>query len=147
VTYQIQNLGAAPVAVAPKVIAASYDADSRTITLSVGAEVPEDGKMPQVVEIAPGETKVFRGGAIPALSLASLRIAHAMPGFVQVKVSILRDVASFSAVNSGQPLTDAQFDQWFEANDTIFLNTIPVRFSAGSANEQSAERADASAAF
>jgi hypothetical protein len=147
ITYQIQNLGSAPVGVAPKVITASYDPDSRTITLAVGAEVPQDGKMPQVVLIAPGEAKVFRGGATPMLSLAAIRTAREAPRFVQVKVSILRDLAPFSAVNSGQTLSDVQFEQWFEANDTIFLNTIPVRFSPARSNEHSAERADASTSF
>ena len=51
VTYQIQNLSEEPVAVANKVVAASYDDDSRTITLAVGAEVPQDGKMPPVALI------------------------------------------------------------------------------------------------
>ena len=147
ITYQIQNLSDEPVAVANKVVAASYDTDSRTITLAVGAEVPQDGKMPQVELIAPGEKKIFRGGATPVLTLAALRTPQAAPRFVQVKVSILRDVATFTNVNSGQLLSDSQFDQWFEANDTIFLNTIPVRFSSRSSNDQSAERGDASTRF
>jgi hypothetical protein len=147
VTWQIQNLSDAPVAVANKVVTASYDTDSRTITLAVGAEVPQDGKMPQVELIAPGEKKVFRGGATPALTLAALRTPQAAPRFVQVKVSILRNIEPFAKVNSGQLLSDSQFDQWFEANDTIFLNTIPVRFSTRGSNDQSAERADASMRF
>jgi hypothetical protein len=141
ITWQIQNLSDEPVAVATRLVAASYDADSRTITLAVGAEVPQDGKMPQVERIAPGETKVFRGGATPVLTLVALRTPQAAPRFVQVKVSILRNLSPFSNVNSGQILSDAQFDQWFEANDTIFLNTIPVRFSPRRTSDQSAERA------
>lgn len=147
VTYQIRNFSAEPVAVASKVVAASYDDDSRTITLAVGAEVPQDGKMPQIVLIAPGEAKVFRGGATPILTLAALRTAHAAPRYVQVKVCILRDLAPFSKVHSGQTLTDDQFERWFEANDTIFLNTIPVRFSPRRPNEHSAEVAEAKARF
>jgi hypothetical protein len=147
ITWQIQNFSDEPVAVASKLVTASYDDDSRTITLAVGAEVPQDGKMPQVVLIAPGETKAFRGGATPILTIAALRTAQAAPRYVQVKVSILRDLAPFSQVNSGQTLSDDQFERWFEANDTIFLNTIPVRFSPRRSNEHSAERADARARF
>jgi hypothetical protein len=148
VTYQIQNFSDHVVAVAPKIATATYDAETRTITLSVGAEVPQDGKMPQVVTIAPGEKKIFRGGATPAITPGAIRAEHATPGLVQVKVTVLRDVDAFANVTSGQLLSDAQFDQWFESNETIFLNTVPVRFStrgAGSAN--SAERRDASSAF
>lgn len=129
VTYQIQNLTDAPVAVATKVMSASYDMDSRTITLAVGAEVPVDGNMPQIVVIAPGEKKVFRAGATPTYNAAAMRAGGSLPAYVQVKVSILRDVAPFATTPSGRRLTDAQFDEWFGANDTIFLNTVPVSFS------------------
>ena len=55
---------------------------------------------------------------------------------MQVKVSILRDLAPFAqliapAGTRAPParLPDELFDQWFESNDTIFLNSVPVRFS------------------
>jgi hypothetical protein len=129
ITWQLQNFTKTPVAVAWKVMAASYDMETRTITLSVGAEVPADGNMPLIVTIAPGEKKVFRAGATPSYNAAAMRTGGAMPAYVQVKVSILRDVTPYASTPSGQPLTDAQFDQWFESNDTIFLNTVPVSFS------------------
>lgn len=148
VTYQIQNFSSAPVAVAPNVMNASYDSDSRTITLAVGAEVPDKGKMPQVVMIAPGQKKVFRGGATPSLNPAALRATRSAPRYVQVKVSILRNVQAFENVSGGDVLNDAQFDQWFESNDTILLNTVPVRFSPRrTTNSGGADRRGASASF
>jgi hypothetical protein len=145
VTWQIQNLSDSPIAVADKVVAATYDADSQTITFAIGAEVPSDGRMPRVVTIAAGETKVFRAGATPMLSAAAMRATLAPPRYVQVKVSILRDLAPFAQLiaqqqkldqrasqqqNAGPVLPDELFDRWFESNDTIFLNAVPVRFSA-----------------
>ena len=135
VTWQIQNLSDSPIAVADKVVAATYDADSQTITFAIGAEVPSDGRMPRVVTIAAGETKVFRAGATPMLSGAAIRATLAPPRYVQVKVSILRDLAPFAQLiaqqqNAGPVLPDELFDRWFESNDTIFLNAVPVRFSA-----------------
>src|SRR5687768_200745 len=62
VVFQIQNLSDSQIAVADKLVNASYDADSQTITLGIGAEVPEDGKLPRMVTIEPGEKKLFRGG-------------------------------------------------------------------------------------
>jgi hypothetical protein len=129
ITWQIQNFTSEPVAVASKVTSASYDMESRTITLAVGAEVPVDGNMPQMVVIAPGEKKVFRAGATPSYNAAAMRAGGNLPGFVQVKVSILRDITPFATTPYGRRLTDAQFDEWFEATDTIFLNTVPVSFS------------------
>lgn len=142
VAWQIENLSKAPVAVADKVADATYDPDSRTITLAIGSEVPQDGRMPHVVIIAPGEKKLFRAGATPALAGAAVRSPGAAPRFVQVKVTILRDLAPFAQLiaaqsqvqarqaQASQPLSDELFDKWFESNDTIFLNTVPVRFSA-----------------
>jgi hypothetical protein len=136
ITYQIHNLSDASVAVASKVTDASYDEDSRTITLAVGSEVPPDGNMPQMVVIAPGEKKVLQAGATPVLRASSVRTAFAsIPRYVQVKVAILRDLRPFAKLiekqdgRTKQRLSDELFDQWFESNDTIFLNTVPVRYA------------------
>lgn len=135
ITYQIRNLATAPVAIADKVASASYDSETRTITFIVGSEVPEQ-MMPHLAVIAPGETKILHASAVPALNAA----AHgASPGgtprYVQVKVSILRDLAPFRALidqqaKGPQPLSDELFDQWFESNDTILLNALPVQFKS-----------------
>jgi hypothetical protein len=130
VTWQIQNLSASPVAVAEKAVVASYDADSQTITFAIGSEVPKDGRMPHLVTVGAGETKVFHAGATPMLAAAATRASLAPPRFVQVKVTILRDLVPFAQQRAGQLLPDDLFDKWFESNDTIFLNAVPVRFSA-----------------
>ncbi len=153
VTYQIQNLTEEPVAIADKVAAASYDEDTRTITLSVGAEVPPAGKMPVLVVIPPGQKKVFRAGATPAFNAAAMRASMGTePRYVQVKVSILRDIAVFQELISQQgraaELSDQQFDQWFESNDSIFLNSVPVRYSPRRSNNVAgADRRDAGGGF
>lgn len=132
VTYQIQNFSKESVAIATRVADASYDEDSRTVTLTIGSEVPPDGAMPAMVLIAPGEKKTFNTAATPALSAAALRRAvGAAPRYVQVKVAVMRNVQPFLAMINAQSrarLTDAQFDKWFECNDTIFLNALPVQF-------------------
>lgn len=136
ITYQIHNLSDSSVAVASKVTDASYDEESRTITLSVGSEVPPDGNMPQVVVIAAGEKKVLQAGATPVFRVSTARTAFAsFPRYVQVKVAILRDLRPFAKLiekqdgRTKQRLSDELFDQWFESNDTIFLNTVPVRYA------------------
>jgi hypothetical protein len=52
--YQIQNLTSQPIAVADKLCDITYDSDSRTITLTVGSEVPKGGEMPHLTVIGPG---------------------------------------------------------------------------------------------
>lgn len=135
VTYQIQNLSSSAVAIASRVSDASYDEDTRTITLAVGSEVPPDGNMPQMVVIAPGEKKVLQTSATPSLRATATRGAFAAtPRYVQVKVAILRDVQPFAALiekqdgRTKQRLSDELFEKWLESNDTIFLNSVPVQY-------------------
>lgn len=144
VTWQIQNFSSSPVAVADKIAAASYDSDSATITLSIGSEVPEEGKMPHVVLIAPGEKKVFSAGATPMYNPNAMKAGVNAPRFVQVKVTVLRNLAPFDKLRGGQTLSDAQFEKWFESNDTIFLNTVPVRFAPRGRNGFDVATRDAS---
>jgi hypothetical protein len=137
VNWQLQNESDVTVAVATRVVDATYDADSQTITLAIGSEVPKDGNMPQMVLVGPGETKVFRASATPAIAPAAFRgNGRVAPRLVQVKVSILRELEPFlpliktqSPAAKVQHLSDELFDQWFESTDTILLNTIPVQWS------------------
>lgn len=151
ITYQIQNLSDTSVAIAAKVTDASYDEDSRTISISLGAEVPPDGNMPQMIVIAPGEKKVLQAGATPALRSTTMRSAlAAMPRYVQLKVAILRDLKPFAKLIEKQDgrtkhrLNDEQFDQWFSSNDTIYLNSVPVHYQPVSPSD--AEKRSASGA-
>lgn len=148
ITYQIHNLSSASVAVASKVTDASYDEESRTITLGVGSEVPPDGNMPQMVVVGPGEKKVLHAAATPALRASAVRTAFAsIPRYVQVRVAILRDLRPFATLIEKQDgrtkrrLPDQLFDQWFESNDTIFLNPVPVRYAPADAPETAERRA------
>src|SRR6266849_5953386 len=48
VTYQIENLTSEPIAVADRICDSSFDADTQTITISIGAEVPQGTAMPHL---------------------------------------------------------------------------------------------------
>lgn len=137
VTYQVQNLTAMPVAIANKVTDVSYDPETLTITVGIGSEIPKDGNLPQLSTIAAGEKKTFSVTVTPVIPASAAAMRGPAPRYVQVKVSILRDLAPFAALIENQAktpgvqrLSDAQFDQWLNGNDTIFLNAIPVRYQA-----------------
>lgn len=138
VTYQIQNLTDQTVAIAEKSCSASYDADTQTITLALGSEIPPDGAMPKMATIGPGEKKIFR--AATSVQSAMVRTGRLGPRFVQIKVSVLRNLGPFrelldrqkrSPAHGAMPLSDAQFEQWLDGNDTIYLNELPIRFEKG----------------
>ena len=138
VTYQIQNLSLAAIAFADKVSDASWDADSQTITLSLGAEIPPGSTMPRVVVIQPGEKRVFCGGAMVSVAIPPARTPWTrVPRFVQIKVNILRNVTPFAELIAQQSqsatapaLPNDLFDRWVDSNDAVYLNPIPVRWSA-----------------
>lgn len=134
VRYQVQNFSGTSVALADRVSDASYDADTRTITVGIGSEVPPDGNLPHIVLISPGEKKVFRAAATPMLNAAAIRrSAASAPRFVQIKVAIIRDVQPFVSLierqqRGPQRFPDELFDAWFESTETILLNSVPVEW-------------------
>jgi|SRR5438067_3544025 len=136
ITYRIQNLTDSPIAIADKISDVSYDEDSCTITVSIGAEVPADNSMPHLVVIPPGAKKTMTGGGVFNTAVASSKFGR-VPRYVQIKVNVLRDIAPFSALIEQQsksaapvPLPTALFDKWLDASDTIFCNAIPVRWTS-----------------
>ena len=87
VTYQIQNLTQQPIAIADKVCDISYDNESRTITVSVGSEVPNGGEMPRLTMILPGEKKTLTTGAVLHVTTATVRSPFvSIPQFVEIQV-------------------------------------------------------------
>jgi len=137
VVYQIQNLTPQFIAIADRVCDATYDSDSRTIVVTIGAEIPADTTMPHLVTIAPGEKRVFKAGANPRVVTPSTRGPFtAIPRFVQIKVNVLRDTTAFAPLIAQQsrtqvapPLSNELFDKWLDVNDAIDLNAIPVQWT------------------
>jgi len=138
ITYQIKNMTEQAIAVADKLCDISYDNESRTITLSVGSEVPKGGEMPHLIIIAAGETKTLTAGAVLHLPAPTARSPFvSVPRLVEIQVNVLRELAPFRSLIEQQGratapivLTDQQFDQWLQSNDTIPLNAIPVHYTA-----------------
>jgi len=137
VTYQVENLSEAPIAIADKVADASFDPDSQTITVSIGAEIPPGAAMPHLSTIAPGQTRTFRIGATPQMTVANSKSPWAhVPRFVQIVVNVLRDLGPFTNLLAQQAqsttppvLPNGLFDTWVASNASVELNVLPVRWS------------------
>lgn len=137
VTYQVENLTNQSIGVADKVSDVSYDPDTATITLSIGAEVPTGNNMPHVVIIAPGQKRTFNAGGLVHVAVPRQRTPwSSVPRYVQIKVNVLRDVTPFASQLDQQAKSPAPvalpndlFDKWVDASDSVFLNSIPVHWS------------------
>ena len=138
VVYQVQNLTSSPIAIADKISDSAYDSETRTLTLSFGAEVPDGATMPHLVVIPPGQKKTFLGCGTVNVQMPSVRSPWTpVPQFVQIKVTILRDLTPFVGLIEQQdktaaapPLSNDVFDRWVGSVASVFLNPIPVRWEA-----------------
>jgi hypothetical protein len=136
VTYQVQNLTSSPIAIADKIAVASFDSDSQTITLSIGAEIPQGAAMPHLSMIAPGQTRSFRAGATPQITVADARgpWAH-VPRAVQIIVNVLRDIGPFAKLialqttSSAPPMPNDLFGAWVDSVSSVELNALPVHWT------------------
>ena len=137
VTYQVENLTSSPIAIADKVADASFDADSQTITVSIGAEIPQGTSMPHLTTIPPGQTRAFRIGASAQVLVANAKSPWArVPHFVQIVVNVLRDLKPFANLIAQQqksavapPLPNDLFDKWVASVSSVELNVLPVRWT------------------
>ena len=136
VTYQVQNLTQTAIALADKISDASYDPETQTITVAFGAEVPDGASMPHLVVISAGETKTFRGGGSVNIVAPNVRTPWAsVPRYVQIKVTVLRDLKPFAALIEQQnksaaapPLNNDAFVRWVNSVGSVFLTPIPVHY-------------------
>lgn len=154
ITYQIQNLSSATVAIADKVSDSDYDADSQTITLSIGAEIPKEN-VPHLVTIKPGEKRTLTTGAYARVATPSIRTPWtSVPRYVEIKVTLLRNVAPFlpfieqqAKSQAPQPFPNELFDRWVEGSSSVYLNAIPIEWKQGNRIGGDASRAGVGGEF
>jgi hypothetical protein len=138
VFYEITNQRANPIAVADIVPVVSYDADTQTVVLTVGSEVPGAELLPRLLVIAPGEKKQYSTTARVRIAMPAATTANPttrFPNAFQIKVNFLGDVTPFAQlVGIGEravadaKLADQMFPLWVERNETVFTNSLPMRW-------------------
>lgn len=144
--YQVKNLSSHPIMFAPIEPTVAYHADSRTITVGLGAEIPVVEALPAMISLAPGESRSFTAGA--ALKLA---VPNALrnPRFIQVRFNYLRDPAGIeglidSSVVASEP-SEGLFRTWVEHIAAVVTNALPIRW--GGRDRTGAPAVDASRRF
>jgi hypothetical protein len=134
IKYDITNNRSLPIAVADMVPDTTYDAETRTVTVHIGSEVPGAELLPRLVTIAPGEKKSFTIGARMNFPVISAYGVPA-PNQLRLKLNFLGETKEFSqllnisekAVHDKQ-LADRLFPVWVERNEVVLTNTLPMRW-------------------
>ena len=133
--YEITNLRPDPIAVADLVPEASYDAETQTVTVGVGSEVPGNQLLPKLITIAPGEKKSFATTARIRLLMPPPGSIHARyPNALRIKVNFLGgDLKPFAKLVEMKEkalvdpaLADSLFSKWVEGTEVVYTNAVPM---------------------
>ena len=138
ITYQITNQRTEAIAVADILPDTTWDDETRTLTVSIGSEVPGETTLPRLIRIGPGETKAFTTTAriarlLPAGSADPRAVSRTL---LRLKVNFLGDTAPFRelldipekmVVDSKR--ADELFTVWLERNEVVYTNAVPVKIS------------------
>lgn len=147
VRYDITNQRPSPIAVADMIPEVSYDPETRIVTIGIGSEVPGQHLLPRLIRIAPGEKKSFSASAHMTLKIPigapSPFVRY--PNALRLKVNFLGETAPFEkliaitekAISDPQ-LADQLFAAWLEKNETVYTNTLPMRWAAAMPDEPAA---------
>ncbi len=136
VKYDITNHRPSTIAIADIVPETTWDAETLTVTMTVGSEVPGASLLPRLIPIAPGETRSFSTTAHVNVLIAEDSLIKRPPNAIRVKLNFLDDTAPFQQlVNIPEKgvydpkLADELFPKWLERNETVYTNTLPMRWS------------------
>jgi hypothetical protein len=137
ITYEVTNQRKERIAIADMVTDSSYDAETNTLTVNVGSEVPGASLLPRLIAIEPGEKKTFSTTArLSSLVIRPTANPNYRPSLaLRLKVNFLGDTAGFEdlILMDEKALNDAKradevFHVWLERNEAVYTNTVPMRW-------------------
>jgi hypothetical protein len=137
VNYDVTNNRQTPIAIAELIPEATYDADTQTVVISLGAEVPGQEMLPRLALIAPGQKKSF--ATIATVNLNAFAAAYnpftAYPHAVRIRLDFLGETKPFEKlvgiperVVHDPALAAELFPRWVEHNETLVTSSLPMRW-------------------
>ncbi|HXG57787.1 MAG TPA: hypothetical protein VNL91_02070 [Thermoanaerobaculia bacterium] len=137
VKYDITNQRPTPIAIADMVPEVSYDPETQIVTIGIGSEVPGERLLPRLIPIAPGEKKSFSASAYLSLKVPVTTPSPfaRYPNALRLKVHFLGDTTPFEKLIAipERAVADADlasrlFPAWIEKNETVYTNSLPMRW-------------------
>lgn len=138
IDYEVTNNRETAIAIAELIPDSAYDADTQTVTVSFGSEVPGEQLLPRLILIKPGEHKTFSSAArvnVPITELVEQNPFHRYPNGLRIRLNFLGDASPFMklvgiserAVHDPK-LAAELFPKWVEQNESVITNVLPMRW-------------------
>lgn len=140
VRFDITNLRNTPIAIAELIPETTYDAETQTITIGLGSEVPGVEFLPRLTVIPPGQKRSFAQVANFRFILPGSPATNPFgryPSALRVRLNFLGDITPFAklvdiperAIHDPK-LADELFPKWIEKNETVDSNVLPMHWVA-----------------
>jgi len=140
--YDITNHRQTTILVADLIPESTYDPDTHMVTISIGSEIPGEQYLPRLIPIRPGERKSFSTAAHVVIVANTASPWIPRPNALRLKINFLGDPTPFEKLISipekavHDPVLAAQlFPKWVEGNETVFTNSLPMRWATTPADE------------
>lgn len=134
--YDVTNHRANTILIADLLPESTYDPETHMVTISIGSEIPGEQFLPRLIPVRPGEKKSFSTAAHVVIVANPASPWVPRPNALRLKINFLGDPNPFEKLISipekavHDPELAAQlFPKWVEGNETVFTNTLPMRWS------------------
>ncbi|HEY6138299.1 MAG TPA: hypothetical protein VI670_11095 [Thermoanaerobaculia bacterium] len=143
VAYEITNHRNKTILVADIVPLASYDPETRTVTIDLGTEIPGESFLPRLIAIGPEQKKTFHQTAHVTIAARPGNPWAPRPDRIRIRLNFLGDEQPFQQLvemnEKEKGLYDPKlaadlFPKWVEGNETVVTNTLPMRWNGGVAD-------------
>jgi hypothetical protein len=145
VKYDVTNHRGQTILIADLIPTATYDAETQTVTIELGSEVPGEQFLPRLIAVKPGERRSFTGGAhvlIPPQPQGAPWMPR--PRALRLKMNFLGGNATKAfeklidiperAVHDPALATEI-FPKWVEINESVITNSLPMRWGGAGQDE------------
>jgi len=136
VKYDVTNHRQTTILIADLIPETTYDPETHMVTISIGSEIPGEQFLPRLIPIRPGERRSFSTAAHVVIVANPASPWVPRPNALRLKVNFLGDPNPFEKLISiperavHDPALAAQlFPKWVEGNETVFTNTLPMRWA------------------
>jgi len=136
IKYDISNNRPNTILVADLLLNATYDPDTRMVTVDIGSEIPGEEFLPRLIAIPAGGKKSFSASAhVSIMQNPSATPFVPRPNALRLRVNFLGDPKPFAQLIDipekavrDPALAAAIFPKWVEQNETVITNTLPMRW-------------------